>query len=158
MYHAIDIAAISVYDRPSMPRGEYAPRSGEGEREDRLQTALQSLEQGIDSIRTSESFAAYLTTMARFHSYSSSNVALILLQRPDATRVAGYKKWQELGRQVKKGEKGIAILVPHTRRFRREPDESEERGEDEPQRGSTTVSSFGVGSVFDGLSRDLGRP
>ncbi len=92
--------------------------------------------------------------MARFYTYSPSNVALILMQAPEATRVAGYRKWQELGRQVKKGEKGIAILVPHRRRLRREQDESEERGEDEAQRGITTVSSFGVGKVFDILQTE----
>ncbi len=80
-----------------------------------------------------------------------------MMQAPEASRVAGYKRWQELGRQVKKGEKGIAILVPHRRRLRREQDESEERGEDEAQRGSTTVSSFGVGKVFD-VSQTEGEP
>jgi len=85
-------------------------------------------------------------------------MGLILMQAPKATRVAGYRKWQELGRQVKKGEKGIAILVPHKRRLRREQDESEARGEDEAQRGSNTVNSFGVGRVFDGLSRDSRIP
>ncbi len=81
-------------------------------------------------------------------------MGLILMQAPEASRVAGYRKWQELGRQVKKGEKGIAILVPHRRRLRREQDESEARGEDEAQRGVTTVNSFGVGRVFDVLQTD----
>jgi len=132
-----------------MSRGEHAPQPGQGEQGDQLQAALQTLEAGIDSILSSEGFAAYLTTMARFYTYSPSNVALILAQRPDSTRVAGYRKWQELGRQVKKGEKGIAILVPHKRRLRRDQDESEERRENEPQQSITTVASFGVGKVFD---------
>jgi len=140
-----------------MPRGERERPASLPEQEDKLQVALQTLEAGIDSILSSEGFAAYLTTMARFHTYSSSNIALILAQRPDSIRVAGYRKWQELGRQVKKGEKGIAILVPHRRRLRREQDESEERGEDEAQRGITTVNSFGVGRVFD-ISQTDGDP
>jgi antirestriction protein ArdC len=37
---------------------------------------------------------------------------LIWLQRPNATAVAGYRKWQELGYQVAKGEHGISILAP----------------------------------------------
>jgi antirestriction protein ArdC len=37
---------------------------------------------------------------------------LIAKQRPGATRVAGFHKWMELRRHVKKGEKGIAILAP----------------------------------------------
>jgi len=54
----------------------------------------------------------YLTTLSRFYTYSAHNCALIAMQRPDATRVAGYRTWQALGRQVKKGAKGIAILCP----------------------------------------------
>jgi antirestriction protein ArdC len=37
---------------------------------------------------------------------------LIAMQRPDATQVAGYRTWQSLGRQVRRGEKGIRILAP----------------------------------------------
>src|SRR5438552_5821715 len=54
----------------------------------------------------------YLATMARFPQYSFGNVMLIASQRPDATRVAGFHAWRKLGRFVRKGEKGIAILAP----------------------------------------------
>jgi hypothetical protein len=74
-----------------MPRGEYGPRFGELPREERLKDTLQTLECGIDSILTSETFAGYLRTLSRFHSYSFGNVLLIRTQRPDATRVAGYR-------------------------------------------------------------------
>ncbi len=37
---------------------------------------------------------------------------LISMQCPDATQVAGFRRWQELGRQVRKGEKAIRILAP----------------------------------------------
>ena len=60
----------------------------------------------------SEALTAYLAMMARFHKYSFGNIMLILAQRPDATRVAGYRTWQSLGRQVRRGEKGIAIFAP----------------------------------------------
>ena len=50
--------------------------------------------------------------MAKFRAYSFLNVLLILKQCPNAGRVAGYKTWQSLGRQVKKGETGIMILAP----------------------------------------------
>ncbi len=55
---------------------------------------------------------AYLAVMARFHRYSVSNLLLISAQRPDASRVAGFGAWKKLGRFVKKGEKGIAIIAP----------------------------------------------
>lgn len=50
--------------------------------------------------------------MGRFHHYSVRNQMLITLQRSAATRVARLKRWNELGRKVKKGEKGIHILAP----------------------------------------------
>lgn len=60
----------------------------------------------------SDQLKAFLATIARFHRYSLGNTLLIMCQRPDATQVAGFHKWKELGRTVKKGEKGIAILAP----------------------------------------------
>lgn len=49
-----------------------------------------------------------------FHSYSLNNTLLILSQRPDSTLVAGYRSWQERGRQVLRGEFGIRIFAPNT--------------------------------------------
>jgi len=60
----------------------------------------------------SETLTAYLNAMANFHTYSFGNVLLIARQKPDATRVAGMFTWNQLGRRVKRGEKGIAILAP----------------------------------------------
>jgi len=68
---------------------------------------IQQLEAG-----KSETLTAYLGAMARFHSYSFGNILQIARQRPSATRVAGIRAWNELGRFVKKGEKGIQILAP----------------------------------------------
>ena len=85
------------------------------QRDERMSTLLQQLEAGVQAIQTSEDFKRYLRTAAIFHAYSPNNVLLILSQRPDATRVAGYKTWQALGRQVKKGEKAIytPAALPH---------------------------------------------
>ncbi len=60
----------------------------------------------------SEQLQSFLSAMARFHRYSMSNVFLIMLQKPEATHVAGYHTWRSLGRHVKEGEKGIAIIAP----------------------------------------------
>jgi N-terminal domain of anti-restriction factor ArdC len=68
---------------------------------------IQQLEAG-----KSETLTAYLSAMARFHSYSFGNILQIARQRPTATRVAGIRTWNEMGRFVKKGEKGIQILAP----------------------------------------------
>jgi hypothetical protein len=64
----------------------------------------------------SEQLTALLKTMGRFHRYSFNNICLIARQRPAATHVAGFHTWRALGRCVRKGEKGIAILAPIVRR------------------------------------------
>ncbi|MGC2162273.1 MAG: ArdC family protein [Silvibacterium sp.] len=80
----------------------------------------------------SETLANYLGAMARFHSYSFGNILQIARQRPTATRVAGYSAWKELGRFVKKGEKGIQILAPVVG-YRRRKDDAEQETEGKPQ-------------------------
>src|SRR6201987_1837033 len=72
-----------------------------------VQQLIQQLEQG-----KSEALTAYLTAMSRFHNYSFGNILEIARQKPDATHVAGLYTWNQLGRRVKKGEKGIRILAP----------------------------------------------
>jgi antirestriction protein ArdC len=72
-----------------------------------LATLAAALETG-----NSAALTAYLSVMARFHKYSWANCLLITMQRPNATRVAGFRAWLSLGRHVRKGEKGIAILAP----------------------------------------------
>ena len=63
-----------------------------------------------------EQWRQWAQTMTRFHHYSPGNVLLIMSQRPDATHVAGYHAWKDLGRQVQKGEHGITILAPIVRK------------------------------------------
>jgi antirestriction protein ArdC len=55
-------------------------------------------------------------TQARFHHYSPQNILLILAQRPDATRVAGFQTWKRLGRFVRRGEKALTIQAPMLRK------------------------------------------
>ena len=57
-----------------------------------------------------------LATMSRFHNYSLRNLMLIVAQKPEATKVAGFRTWKQLGRNVIKGEKGIRILAPLIRK------------------------------------------
>ncbi len=60
----------------------------------------------------SESLMQYLEAMGKFRNYSFQNVLLISCQFPNAVRVAGFNTWKSLGRNVRKGEKGIRILAP----------------------------------------------
>lgn len=104
------------------------------DRRQKHEDAAQRLETMLTDLMDTETFRRYLRAMSRFHRYSWANVAMILSQRPNATRVNSYNRWQELGRQVKQGEKGIAIWVPRTRRT--------DDGEHE-------LTGFGLGYIFD---------
>lgn len=82
------------------------------ETDERVAELTDRLENGVKELYASDSYAQYISAMAKFHHYSFGNALLILFQCPHATNVAGYGTWKELGRQVKKGEKGIMILAP----------------------------------------------
>ncbi len=58
----------------------------------------------------SEALTQYLAAIGRFHKYSLHNVMLLVLQKPDATHVAGFHTWHELGRHVRKGERASPSL------------------------------------------------
>lgn len=94
----------------------------------------------------SEVMENYLSFLAKFHSYSPSNNFLIRTQCPHATHVAGYDKWKELGRQVRRGEKGISIFRPIIKT--RLVDVTNENGETE-QKELKRPSGFSIGKVFD---------
>jgi hypothetical protein len=79
---------------------------------EQTQELLKKLEDGVKNVMNSESFKEYLKFQSTFHNYSFNNTLLILLQKPDASMVAGYKSWEKLGRHVMRGEKGIRILAP----------------------------------------------
>lgn len=89
----------------------------------------------------SEALKAYLRAIGRFHRYSLHNVLLIASQKPNASYVAGFRTWNHLGRFVKKGEKGIAILAPIVRRRPDVDDDAEEQ--------TSAISGFRAAYVFD---------
>src|SRR5947209_11828822 len=109
---------------PERRRGRQ-PYRRSGEQQTGKPDILARLEQSVGEIQDSESFRAYLDVQSRFHHYSWGNIALILSQRPDATRVAGYNTWLSMKRYVKKGEQGIRIIVL----MRRKPKEGEDPDE-----------------------------
>lgn len=116
-------------------------------RQEKVEAALASLKDGISDLMESDSWTDWLRSQSRFHNYSFGNVMLITLQCPHATRVAGYRAWQAMGRQVSKGEKGLSILAPMRRTV-----EDEATGEKR-----SYLSGFGVVSVFD-VSQTTGEP
>jgi antirestriction protein ArdC len=79
---------------------------------------LATLADGVAELTNSTAWRAWLDVQRRFHRYSWGNTLLIAAQCPDATRVAGFHAWLRLGRHVRKGEHGIAILAPVVPRLR----------------------------------------
>jgi len=80
---------------------------------ERIEQLAAELERG-----QSETLKAYLAAMSRMPRYSLNNLLLIAAQRPDAQQVAGFTTWRRLGRFVRRGEHGIAIVAPCIKRRR----------------------------------------
>lgn len=87
-------------------------------KEKKINEITQQLTDTLDSFMTSdEKYLTFLNTISKFPSYSLNNILLISNQKPGATNVAGYKKWQnDFNRQVKKGAKSIKIIAPVIRK------------------------------------------
>jgi antirestriction protein ArdC len=82
--------------------------------------AARLLAESVTNLMNSDTYKAALRFRNKFHAYSFRNVWLIYTQCPTATYVAGYNKWTQLGRHVRKGETGISILAPMTRKTKDE--------------------------------------
>jgi antirestriction protein ArdC len=104
------------------------------------QDALERLQEGIAQLTTSQAWTSYLKVQSRFYRYSHNNCILIWRQMPEASRVAGYRRWQELGRQVRKGERGIMILAP----CKYKVDDRDRDGEEQ-----LVIRGFRTANVFD---------
>lgn len=111
----------------------------------RIEGYVEELAALTDQARIADAMRAYLETASRFHHYSPGNVMLILLARPTAQQVAGYRTWQQLKRQVRKGERGIPILAPVFIRLDKDNPDSEK------------LVRFKVVHVFD-LAQTDGEP
>ena len=105
---------------------------------DKTQELFARLETGLTQLLSNGDWQDYLRTQSRFHSYSFNNILLIFSQYPSASQIAGYRTWQQLGRQVKKGEKAIQILAPIKRRI-----------ESETEEATWNIFGFKKTSVFD---------
>ena len=102
------------------------------------------LTESVKRLLNSETYRDALRFRAEFQTrYSFRNLWLLFIQKPDAAMVAGYRKWQEVGRQVKKGEKSLAILAPLTKK--------------DKETGEVEVFGFRSASVFD-ISQTEGEP
>jgi hypothetical protein len=94
---------------------------------DRRSDLLAQLSEGISALTNSDEWVRHLDVQSRFHRYSFGNAVLIAAQRPEATRVAGFRAWLKLGRNVCKGEKAIWILAPMATKKAAEGEPGEDR-------------------------------
>ncbi|HDR3908982.1 TPA: ImmA/IrrE family metallo-endopeptidase [Bacillus toyonensis] len=92
---------------------KYQTKSPE-EKKEAVQALTKKMEKSVEGyFRTPEDLKEYLTFMAKFYHYSPSNISLIQSQFEGASAVGSFSFWKEKGFAVKKGEKGIQILVPN---------------------------------------------
>ncbi|MGO4219998.1 LPD25 domain-containing protein [Bacillus sp. YAF12_1] len=92
---------------------KYPVKSVEQKKEE-VQALTKGMENSIESyFRTTGDLKEYLSFMAKFYHYSPSNISLIQSQFQGASAVGSFSFWKEKGFPVKKGEKGIKILVPN---------------------------------------------
>ena len=132
---------------PSVTRArQSASRRARGRRSARA--ALDRLGEGVRAVYDSERWESWLRSLSRFYDYSLGNTILIAMQMPTATHVASFRSWKrDFNRYVRKGERGIEILVPMLVKDRDEDADEERR----------RLVGFRVGHVFD-VSQTDGEP
>ncbi len=112
-----------------------------------IEEAYTQLQERFATFETGDDWKQFLAFSARFRQYSLCNTVLIYQQRPTASFVAGFNKWKEMNRYVRKGEKGIHIFAPIIRKV---PDEKD------PEVSRERLTGFKLTSIFD-LSQTEGE-
>jgi antirestriction protein ArdC len=107
---------MASMSKPRRSGTRRAPKSPE-EREKELKTISDTLADGVAEIHKNGEWLEYLAVAARFHNYSLNNIILAVLQcgqrgMKPPTRLGSFKMWKDLGRNVRKGEKGLKIFAP----------------------------------------------
>ncbi|UHQ99178.1 ssDNA-binding domain-containing protein (plasmid) [Natrinema zhouii] len=131
-----------------------------------METWVEGLVEEVNDAVSSEQFQEWLDVQSHFHDYSYRNTLLITRQCPHATRVAGYRTWQnEFNRHVKEGESAIWIWAPIIAKQCPECENSPsyhnqsncEYDETSPEDWSKGLVGFRPAPVFD-ISQTEGEP
>ena len=127
------------------------------ERAAKVEALTEQLHAAVTDLTSSEAWLALLAVASRFPTYSWRNQVLLVVQAAERgmtlSRVAGFNRWTQLGRVVRRGEKGLAILAPVRRRLSAE--EAAKRhaeglpGYDRDGRPILVVRGFRIEHVFD---------
>lgn len=91
-----------------MPRKQLT----DAERDARREADRQKSQEAVEKLRSTEGWQQWLALRRHFHTYSLRNQLLIAMQCPQATRVAGFRAWLNLGYAVRKGEQSLRIWMP----------------------------------------------
>lgn len=81
-------------------RKEYTPEERaayNAQKQAEIEATIKRIDEGVKAVFQSEKYKEYLKFASKFTDYSARNTLLINLQRPDATLVAAYGKWKQLG-------------------------------------------------------------
>lgn len=135
-------------------------KDAQAAREATLDALHARLTGAVEQLVSGEDWARALAFAARFRARSFANTILIFTQHQEAyglglvpdpvpSHVAGYRQWQQLGRQVSKGQPGYQILAPVTGRFASATPQDAESwrrlGKGEKPRAGETVRTKMVG-------------
>jgi len=127
----------------------------------KINEALAKIDEGLEQINTNEEWLHFLAFQSMFYNYSFGNTMLIYLQNPNASYVKGFKAWNSLGRYVKKGEKGIAILAPCFKKVPKNNDTSNDDANTSNNDGNASsdekvkvIGGFRISYVYDIQSTD----
>ena len=146
--------------RPVMP--PHLPGQAREREEDRQRTlgALRArLHDDAQALRTPGDWGACLGLATRLPGEDFANILLIHAQRPGATLVRDYRQWTAAGRQVRKGEHGIAIFaIPPRPRAQRQDEDQDEPGPAWREAGRVTYSGTCPRPPGRPLSDDAARP
>ena len=121
--------------------------------------AFDKIVEGVTNIISSGEYTKFLKFCKNFHNYSFNNMILIYSQMPEATQVAGFKKWESMGRRLKYGSKGIKIIYPIKRKYTTKIKGQTsiiENGEEEQEEKSVEYMSYACTYVYD-ISQTIGE-
>ena len=146
-------------------KSKFDPKAAAEARKQEMDQMAQKLEAGVKDVFQGENYKAYLDFCAKMPRYSINNQILIMMQKPDATMCQSFTGWKEMGRFVKKGEKGIRVMAPAPYKMEREQDKMgadgkpvlDKDGEPVKEVVEVKVNAFKPVSTFD-ISQTEGEP
>lgn len=145
---------------------KFDPTAAKATRDERRAQATNTVDAGMKALveeiqaGKSDRYVAWLRFAAQFHRYSTANQWLIMEQCRErdihASHIASYRAWQELGFQVRRGEKALYIWAP--RPYSKEV-ENEKTHEVEVKSGTgfVLVPVFDASQIAQGVD-ETGQP